>query len=160
MRNRDPGFLCRHSVYGINMLIAWDPGGLIDVATHVVHYSNTFLILNPPPPSPRQPSPAEQTHWNRCRKSSFHVSAQQEKHVRHVWRRRGRGKGVNAGAGFVNGSAMETQFDFTLDNNQSVRCFDARMLTQKECSHTHIYTYTYPIKKKKLKREKNKVNFI
>lgn len=41
------GFLCRHSVYGINMLIAWDPGGLIDVATHVVHYSNTFLILNP-----------------------------------------------------------------------------------------------------------------
>lgn len=68
------GFLCRHSVYGINMLIAWDPGGLIDVATHVVHYSNTFLILNP---SACLGSSPQQTHWNRCRcrKSSFHVSA-------------------------------------------------------------------------------------
>lgn len=82
--------------------------------------------------------------------------------MRHVWRRRGsggkaEGKGVNAGAGFVNGSAMETQFDFTLDNNQSVRCFDARMLTQKRMlSHTHI-----PYKKKETKAgNKNKVNFI
>lgn len=36
------GRLCRHRVYGINMLIAKVPGSLIDVATHVVHYSNTF----------------------------------------------------------------------------------------------------------------------
>lgn len=151
------------------MLIAWDPGGLIDVATHVVHYSNTFLILNP---SACLGSSPQQTHWNRCRKSSFHVSAlpsspalrhaaQQEKHVRHVGGGAGlRGKGVSVGAGFVNGSAMETQFDFTLDNNQSVRCFDARMLAQKELSltHTHAHKYThtymyiyiqiYPIKKR------------
>lgn len=71
-------------------------------------------------------------------------AAQQEKHVRHVGGGAGlRGKGVSVGAGFVNGSAMETQFDFTLDNNQSVRCFDARMLAQKECSLTHTRTQKY-----------------
>lgn len=70
-------------------------------------------------------------------------AAQQEKHVRHVGGGAGlRGKGVSVGAGFVNGSAMETQFDFTLDNNQSVRCFDARMLAQKECSLTHAHRHT------------------